>query len=163
MYAKRIDTARKVVAVSFTVFGLGFAIAVNLGYGAVAIVLWIGTLASLIAAFGLFVEYLVRARFEARKGRAAAYQFTLAEMMVVTAAVAVVLGVFRILGWCTIGLLIVVVLLLACGVEMVRLRRTEDSDPKAPDDAPVPAPGAKAAPSAALEQETKSNGHVTKR
>jgi hypothetical protein len=125
MYAKSIDTARKVVAFSFTVCGLGFAAAANTRHDEAMAVLGLGALLSLIAAFGLFVEYLVRARFESQRGRTAAFQFTLAEMMVLMVVVASVLGVFRVLGWSTIGVIILVVLLLACGVESVRLRPKE--------------------------------------
>jgi len=136
MYAERVDTMRKAVAVAFTVCGLGFAVSANVGPNVATTVLGLGALASLIAALGLFVEYLVRSRLEGRKGGVAAYQLTLAEMMVVIAAVALVLGVFRILGLATIVLLVDVVLLLACGLEMVRRRATEERRRRASDRGP---------------------------
>lgn len=125
MYAKRIDTARKVVALSFAVCGLGFAASANTGPDEAMAVLGLGAILSLIAAFSLFVEYLVRARFESQSGRTSAFQFTLFEMMVSMVIVAVVLGVFRVLGWSTIGVIILVVLLLACAVESIRLGSSE--------------------------------------
>jgi len=121
MYAKKIDTARKVVAASFAFCGLGFAAAVNLRSEGAAAILALGAIASLLAAFSLFVEYLIRVRLESRKGRGAAFQFTVAKMMVLTAIVALVLGVFRVLGGSTIVLSIAAVLFLACGVELARL------------------------------------------
>src|SRR5690349_21348075 len=106
MYAKHIDNVRKVVAASFAVCGLGFAAAANIGSEFALAALGIGALLSLFAAFGLFVEYLVRARMEAQASRGTAYQFTLAELMQLMVVVAVVLGIFRVLGWLTVGLLI---------------------------------------------------------
>src|SRR6188768_4128359 len=103
MYAKHIDNVRKVVAASFAVCGLGFAAAVNVGNEPTAAVLGLGSLASLLTAFGLFIEYLVRVRIETRQSRGAAFQFTLSEMLLLMVVVAVVLGVFRVLGWYTVG------------------------------------------------------------
>src|SRR5262245_39964873 len=110
MYAKHIDNVRKVVAASFAVCGLGFAAALNVGSESAAGALGIGALLSLFSAFGLFVEYLVRARMEAQSTRGAAYQFTLAELMQLMVVVAIVLGVFRVLGWYTVGAVILAIL-----------------------------------------------------
>ena len=134
MYAECINTVRKAVAFAFGVFGLGFAASSNTGHYVATTILELGALVSLIAAFGLFVEYLVRLRLEGRKTGVAPYQLTLAEMMAVIAVVALVLGVFRILGWATIVLLVVVVLLLACALEMSHHRAMERTRRKTSDE-----------------------------
>ena len=135
MYAQRIDTLRKAVAVAFALCGLGSVILGNARYDGASTVLGFGALLSLTAVFGFFVEYLVRSRWEGRRGKVAAYQLTLAEMMVVIAVVALVLAVFRVLGLATIAISVVVVMLLACGLELGRMRATEEKLGRASDEA----------------------------
>lgn len=126
MYAKRIDATRKVVAVLFAVFGLGFAISCNLGWESGSIILGCGTLACLVAALGLYIETLVRWWLGVRSNGLKANQFSLAEMLAATVALAVVLGFFRIFGAATVFVLIMVIVLLSCGVEVAR-RGSADS------------------------------------
>ncbi len=82
----------------------------------------LGMAVSLIVAFALFVEYLVRVRIESRRSRQAWYQFSIVEVMVAMAIIGLILGVFRILGWITIGLLLLAVLLTACALESIRAK-----------------------------------------
>lgn len=119
-YTNRIDSARKGVAVLFAVFGFGFAACVNLQFPTGAIILGVGALGCIAAAFGFFVEYLIRYWVETRKSKRAALQFTLTGMLAMMAIVASTLAVFRMLGTVTIVLLITVVIVLACSIEVVR-------------------------------------------
>jgi hypothetical protein len=119
-YAQRIDRARKLVAILFGVCGPGFATCANTGYRLGADILGIGTVASLSAAFGLFVEYVVRARIETRKSGLAPYQFTIAETLVVTAGLALVLGLFRMWGVFAIAAVVLPTVIVACLVEGLR-------------------------------------------
>lgn len=131
-YTRRIDTARKAVAMSFAMCGLGLVVIANLGrytrisigpvLGWLALMTALGMAASLIVAFALFVEYLVRARIESRRSRQALYQFSIVEVMVAMAIIGLILGVFRLLGWMTIGLLLLAVLLIACVLESIRAK-----------------------------------------
>jgi hypothetical protein len=138
MYAKSTDTARIAGALSFAVCGFGFAAAVNYRPDEVMTVFALGALLSLIAAFSRFVEHLVRVWFESQADRRSAFQFTLFEMMVLMVVVAVVRGLFRVLGWSTIGVIILVVLLLSCCVESFRLRPKSDKVPKVMNNEPIP-------------------------
>ena len=125
MYAKRIDLARKIVAVLFGLCGLGLVLCVNLHCGLGAEIFGTGVLASLAASVGLFVEYLVRSRVEARKDGTTAYQFTLAELLIATTALAVVLSLYRIIGAGAIGVVVAVTVLSACGLEIARRKKSE--------------------------------------
>jgi MFS family permease len=131
-YTRRIDTARKAVAMSFAVCGLGLVVIANIAsstplsarpaLGWLAVMMGLGMAASLIVAFALFVEYLVRVRIESRRSRQAWYQFSIVEVMVAMAIIGLILGVFRVLGWITIGLLLLAVLLVACVLESIRTK-----------------------------------------
>lgn len=131
-YIRRIDTARKAVAMSFAVYGLGLVVIANLArytpnsarpaLGCLAVMMGLGMAASLIVAFALFVEYLVRVRIESRRSRQALYQFSIVDVMVAMAIIGLILGVFRLLGWITIGLSLLAVLLIACVLESIRTK-----------------------------------------
>jgi hypothetical protein len=117
---------------SFAMCGLGLVVIVNLArstpMAAGPVLFWLGLMmglgmaVSLIVAFALFVEYLVRVCIESRRSRRALYQFSIVEIMIATAIIGLVLGVFRILGWITIGLLLLAVLLIACALESIRAK-----------------------------------------
>jgi hypothetical protein len=117
---------------SFAMCGLGLVVIANLGrstrisvgpvLGWLAMMTALGMAVSLIVAFALFVEYLVRVRIESRRSRQAWYQFSIVEVMVAMAIIGLILGVFRVLGWITIGLLLLAVLLVACVLESIRTK-----------------------------------------
>jgi hypothetical protein len=121
MYAQRIDLARKAVAVLFGVFGFAFVVCMNLQHAVGSIVFGLFTLASLITALGLFVEYLVRSWFETRRN-GAIRQFTIGQMLLAIAWLALLLGCWRVLGGATVLVLIGTFLLGVCWIEEVRNR-----------------------------------------
>ena len=140
MYAKRIDVTRKVVAVLFAVFGFGFAISCNSRWGLAGAILGYGTLACLAAALGLCVETLIRWWLQVRSNGLKANQFSLAEMLVATAALAVVLGLFRVLGAAMVVILIAVVVLWACGIDDARRGNRDSKGPPRTTPPNIPPP-----------------------
>ncbi len=140
MYAKRIDVTRKVVAVLFAVFGFGFAISCNSRWGLASAILGYGTLACLAAALGLCVETLIRWWLQVRSNGLKANQFSLAEMLVATAALAVVLGLFRVLGAAMVVILIAVVVLWACGIDDARRGNRDSKGPPRTTPPNIPPP-----------------------
>jgi hypothetical protein len=91
-------------------------------------ILGIATLACLTAALGLFVEYLIRSWVETRNNGTKPYQFTLAEMLVATAALALLLGFFRIFGVAMIAVLVLIIIVSGFALEMARRSRMNSRD-----------------------------------
>jgi hypothetical protein len=120
MYAQRIDLLRKVVAVLFGVFGSVFVFCANVHEPIGVAVFGAATLFCLAAAFGLVLEYLVRWWVETHRNRAGVWQFSLTHLLLLTAALSLVLGVFRILGWGTAALLVVGTIVFTCALELRR-------------------------------------------
>lgn len=121
MYDKRIDALRGAIAVAFAVCGLGWVTLGNAGYRKPSFVLGCGAILALVGAAAVFIEFLLRLWCERRGRTTAVYQLTLAEMMAATAIVALVLAVFRVLGWPTIAILTVAVMILVCRLELSRI------------------------------------------
>jgi hypothetical protein len=134
MYANRIDTARKIVAVLFGVSGVGFALCVNLRYELGAAILGALALGCLLATLGLIIEYLVRSWVETRKSQMAVYQFSLSGMMALTAGVAVLLAIYRVLGPGSIALFVVAIVIGASGLELHRRKRADANQQKSAGD-----------------------------
>ncbi len=126
-------------AVSFGVFGFGFAVTVNLQYDLAATVFGIGALTSLLFALGLFAEYIVRFRLQKRNSDSSAYQFTLGEIMVVTAGVALLVVAIRSLDLPYILILCTGLLLFICRVEEVCMRATRNCQVVASNNKHTPA------------------------
>ena len=135
-YARWLDLARKTVAILFSACGLGCVVCANLGWELAAAIFSFGTLVCLIAAFGLFVEYLIRSWFETRRNGTKPYQFTLAEMLVATTATALVLGFFRLWGAAMVAVLVVIIIIAGCGIEFARRGRTSPRNPGSPTSQP---------------------------
>lgn len=125
MYKKRIDLARAVVAILFVASGFGFAACAHFWFQPGAVIFGVGLLTCLVATFGLCVEYLVRSWIETRQDRKAVRQITLAEILMLTAVVAVILALFRVLGAATIALLFAAVIILASAIESIRQGRAK--------------------------------------
>lgn len=127
MYANQIDKARKLVAILVGLFGFGFAVSMNLRFGFGGLVCGSVVAICLVATFCLAVEYLVRTWMETRQNRIAAYQITLLGMLTATAIVGLILAVFRVIGVGVVPVSIMVIVLLACGVESLRRCRSKST------------------------------------
>ena len=82
-----------------------------------------GTLACVVAAVVLAVEYLIRAWIQRPNRKLAPYQFTLAGMFILTTGVAVICACFKILGPRAIVWMILAMLAIACLVESIQRPR----------------------------------------
>ena len=130
-YARRIEIVRICVAVLFASFSTGLLVCANLRLRSEAVFFGYLALASLVAAFGLFVEYLVRSWIEIRRNGGAVFRFTLGELFILMAAIAVPLGLFRALGAMTIPVLVLSLVCAACGLETIRRKRSRVAAHKA--------------------------------
>jgi hypothetical protein len=123
VYEKRIDNARKAVAIAVLVCALGAVLGVGLHSAAL---LWVCTIvagACVVAVIGLAAEYLVRTWVLRPNRNLAPYQFTLAGIFMLTTAVAVICSCFKILGPMAIVWMILAMLIVACIVECVQRAR----------------------------------------
>jgi hypothetical protein len=129
MYAKIINRFRTTIPFFMIFCGGGLVICVKLRCETAAMIFGMAIVASVITAFGLAVEYLVRA-WLGRSGREMAwYQFSLGGLMVLTTFAAVLCGFAKIFGVGIIVHLAVVTVILACIVEGVMLSRKESPHP----------------------------------
>lgn len=127
-YAQLIDDARKWAAVMFGISGVLGALLDKFNFSALAMVCFVVVYLSLLAVFGLFVEYLVRVRIE-KYGRFGGLQLSLLEMILLTGIVSVFLGLFNFFGWDILAIIFFSVALLSCAVESVRIQRAKSALP----------------------------------
>jgi hypothetical protein len=120
MYAKRIDTLRRIVAVTFAISLPGWVACVSLGLEAGTIVLGVSTAASLVVAFFLFLEYLIRSYVKARPKGLTGNQFTVAELLILVTLLAMSLSCYKVLGELFWPLALVLLIFVACTVEVIR-------------------------------------------
>jgi hypothetical protein len=111
------------VAVSAVVCGVGLVMCGNLRTRLGAAFFGLGFAVCIVATLGFAIEYLARTWVETRRGPTAAYQFTLAGLLGLITGAALLFALIRILGFATIPLLLVGLVILACIVEFVRRSR----------------------------------------
>jgi hypothetical protein len=128
VYAKRIDLARKAVAVLFGLFGMGMVVCAHFRFHRAGAALLFGMGACVAAAFGFCIEYLVRSWLETRRNGTKFCQFTLAELLGFTAVVAVLLSLYRVLGVGLVVVLVLGVILAGCDVESRRRRSAKKEE-----------------------------------
>jgi hypothetical protein len=129
MYAKIIDRIRLAIPLVMIFCGGGLVICANLRFETAAMIFGMGVVASVVTAFGLSIEYLIRA-WLGRPGREMAwYQFSLGGIMVLTTFAAVLCAFAQIFGAGIIVPLAVFTVILACVVEGIMLSRKESPHP----------------------------------
>jgi len=138
MYAKFIDSARRIIAAVFALSALGMLLSAIVKSPEWFEAFVVIAAASLVAVFGVVAELLVRSYLEARATGMQKYQFSLLEMLVVTTVFAALLSCYKIIGTELLCLLVPFLLFVGCVVEVCRLLSHKSADKATSDHEAVP-------------------------
>jgi len=119
MNPKKIDFGRKVVLAALFLCAGVFVLGLMTRSEVLAALSFLIYIACIVAIIVFAVEYLVRWWVTSRRNQMAAYQFSLAGLLALTTVVAIICAAFQLLGVATIPVLIIAVVIIACGAEVI--------------------------------------------